>query len=261
MTTAPGPGTAGPADLATAPEGRVAVEASVAASPWAAALLRAAFGLVARRRRGGRAVHAPGAVFEAEAEVPGRDWSAGVDLFDTPGRWPAVVRFSRGIGLPRALPDILGLAVRVESSVGPRDLLVDSVVGEGVWQRRVGRMGHDHLVPAYSSLVTYALGDGGAPVLLLALPSRPPAARPLAAGRGRLADLATAPGLEGVAFDLALAGRGGGTVRLARLRLGRRLPDGSEPRFDPTATGTLRPAGPLGRARVAAYPGAPVARR
>lgn len=243
---------------ATAPDGRVAVDPRVAASPRAAALLRAAFGLVARHRDGGRAVHAPGAVFDAVAEVPARSWATGVDLFDTPGRWPAVARFSRGLGLPRWLPDVLGLAVRVESGVGPRDLLVDSVLGDGPGWRRAGRLGQDHLAHVHSSLVIYELGAGGAPVLLLALPARPAVPRPPAAGRGRLVDLAAVPDLGGFALDLGLSGRGGRPVRLARLHLHRRLPDGTEPRFDPTATGTLRPAGPLGRARVAAYPGAPV---
>jgi hypothetical protein len=254
MTTAPGSA----ARPATASDGRVAVDRRAASSPRAAALLRAAFGLVARRRAGGRAVHAPGAVFDALAEVPSRSWATGVDLFDTPGGWPAVARFSRGLGLHPSLPDVLGLAVRVESAVGPRDLLVDSVLGDGPGWRRAGRLGQDHLAPTYSSLVVYELGAGGAPVLLLALPARPAVPRPPAAGRGRLADLAAVPDLGGFALDLGLAGRGGGPVRLARLHLRRRLPDGTEPRFDPTATGTLLPAGPLGRARAAAYPGAPV---
>ncbi|MDP9407491.1 MAG: phosphodiesterase [Actinomycetota bacterium] len=241
--------------MTTAPSGP---DPRNAAPPGAARLLRAAFGAVARRRPGARAVHNRGALFAGVLEVPERSWESGVDLFDTPGRWPAVVRFSRGFGLPRPLPDVLGLAVRVASPAGLRDVLVDSALGRGPWQRRLGRPGQDHLAATYSSLLSYRIGGGKAPVLLLALPPRPSPPRPAEAGAGRLGDLAVASGLAGACLDLALAARGGGPVTLARLRLGERLPDGTEPRFDPTASGSLRP-GPLGRLRVAAYPGAPVA--
>lgn len=38
---------------------------------------------------------------------------SGIDWLDSPGTDPVVARFSRSLGLPQALPDILGLALRV----------------------------------------------------------------------------------------------------------------------------------------------------
>ena len=243
MTRAPRPG--GPDPAGAAP-----------AAP--AALLRAVFGVIAARRPGGRAVHDPGAVFAAVLDVPEREWQCGVDGFDEPGQWPAMVRFSRGFGLPQPLPDVLGLAVRVESPRGPRDLLVDSVVGVGPLARRLGRPARRPLLSTYSSLLAYRLGPAAAVTLVLVLPvHRNSSVGPVGAAR-RQTRLDGVHDLGGQAFDVAVAGRGGGPVRLARLRLGERLPDGVEPHFDPTSAGVLVPAGPLGRLRVAGYPAVPV---
>lgn len=59
---------------------------------------------------------------------------AGVPWLDEPGRDEVVVRLSRAVGLPTALPDIHGLALRVSLGETPADLLFAST-GWG----RVGR--------------------------------------------------------------------------------------------------------------------------
>ena len=52
--------------------------------------------------------------------------ASGIDWLDSPGTDQVVARFSRSLGLPQALPDILGLALRVspsgDASVGPGSL-------------------------------------------------------------------------------------------------------------------------------------------
>jgi hypothetical protein len=54
--------------------------------------------------RGGKAVHPHGAVYAAELMVPSHHDALGrTELFGTPGRRPALVRFSRSLGLPRPL--------------------------------------------------------------------------------------------------------------------------------------------------------------
>jgi hypothetical protein len=70
--------------------------------------------------RGGKAVHPHGAVYGAQLVVPGDgDSLRHTELFGTPGRRPALVRFSRSLGLPRPLPDLLGMSVRVPDAYGP----------------------------------------------------------------------------------------------------------------------------------------------
>src|SRR3978361_1840226 len=42
--------------------------------------------------------------------------SLDVPLLDEPGSYAGVVRFSRGGGLPEPLPDVLGVAVRIQDA-------------------------------------------------------------------------------------------------------------------------------------------------
>ena len=61
---------------------------------------------------------------------------SGIDWLDSPGTDQVVARFSRSVGLPQALPDILGLALRVspsgdaaaadDAAAGPADVLFAS---------------------------------------------------------------------------------------------------------------------------------------
>ncbi|MDQ0768130.1 hypothetical protein QF031_000879 [Pseudarthrobacter defluvii] len=55
---------------------------------------------------------------------------SGIDWLDSPGQDQVAARFSRSVGLPQALPDILGLALRVSptgsAGAGPADVLFAS---------------------------------------------------------------------------------------------------------------------------------------
>ncbi|MEJ1199681.1 MULTISPECIES: phosphodiesterase [unclassified Streptomyces] len=87
------------------------------------------------------------------------DWSA--PWLDRPGTYRVTVRWSRALGLPRRLPDGLGLAVRVEDTDGlgnALDLLFTS--------SRSGRLGRhlpllrsDALTGPYSTLLSYRVGE------------------------------------------------------------------------------------------------------
>lgn len=113
------------------------------------------------RLRSAPALHPDGLTCRAEVEVVDdgrRPW--GVPWMDEPARYAAKVRFSRAAGLPRRLPDGLGLAVRVEQADGadrPLDLLLTSS-GEGRITRHLPRPRSDALGGPYSSLLPYRIG-------------------------------------------------------------------------------------------------------
>ncbi|WP_432523796.1 hypothetical protein [Kineococcus sp. SYSU DK006] len=87
--------------------------------------------------RSGKALHPRGAVVPATVVRHGLSPRTGVGWVDEPGEDRALVRLSRGAGLPPPLPDVLGLALRVTSPAGePWDLLLAST-GEGVLGRRL----------------------------------------------------------------------------------------------------------------------------
>lgn len=207
--------------------------------------------------RGSRIVHPRGVGYEAtlrvEERVPG---AAGVPLLREPGEHPALVRFSRSIGLPERLPDLLGVSVR----------LVD-VHGEGRHQDFMlitsgAGPGHFLLLPAargffgqpYSSVLLYRVGRTLR--LVGALPaSHVPRSRPGGA-LPALVEAAAHP--EGVSFGMGLAAPGGRWRSFGLLQTGARISDEETEGicFNPWNTGGgIRPAGPLMGLRKAAYEG------
>lgn len=107
----------------------------------------------AARLRGARAFHPVGVAYPAAVEIE-EDLAAPALR---PGTLVAVVRFSRGAGLPRPLPDIHGVGLRVLDAHGPgrhQDVLVTSVVSPGVG-RYVLRPGWTVSGPTYSSIAPY----------------------------------------------------------------------------------------------------------
>ena len=188
--------------------------------------------------RGGRSLHPHGDAYEATVTVSGGDH--GAPLFDVPGEHRAIARLSRGVGLPKPLPDVLGLAVRILDAHGPRrhqDLLVVTSADVPVLHHLflpgpLGPYGQ-----TYSSLLPYRVGDRLR--LIGALPRRPD-------------------------FDLSLAtlsGRWG--TPWGRLRLGERLaPEASFAlRFNVwNCGGGIRPTGPFQGIRDPAYRGSQSAR-
>ena len=194
--------------------------------------------------RGERVVHAKGTTLSGRLTVPGGA-GLGVALLDEPGRYDCLVRFSRSLGLPDRLPDVLGLAVRVLDAHGPdrhQDLLLDSTVPWPVAQRLPLPM-HDLLGPLYTSLTSYELA--GHRHLLGVLPD------PDAPSARRLADLGRA---DGARLRLAVATGRRGWREVAVLELGGAVPEGRAVRFSPDVTGGgIRPAGWLQDLRQDAY--------
>jgi len=226
--------------------GRLAVDAA----GYTVGLALAALAAVRR----GKAVHPHGAVYEAKLVVSGgANALDGTELFATEGRRRALVRFSRSLGLPRPLPDLLGMSVRVPDAYGVgrhQDFLMVSSVDAPVM--------HHLFVPAsdvqqrpYSSSLPYRVGDRK---LLVGAVPRPDSPRPT--GGNELERLAAAAATGALVFDLAVAEMWGRFRPVAELHLGDPLPPEADAlRFNPwNAGGDLQPTGLLNRLRDYAYP-------
>lgn len=225
------------------------VEATAGAA--AAAVMGAASGL--RRKR---IFHPDGAAFEATFQVSGAHHGAA--LLDEAGRHDAVVRLSRGVGLPRSLPDFLGFALRVPDAHGPDDhqdlLLVSAGDRPGLRHALVPvrSFGHDR----FSTLVPYEVG--GRTVVFGARLLDADPSRPL-----RLGDLRSRAAEGGVRFALELAEAKGDWEPIGVVELGRPLPDdeGDALRFDPANTGGgIEPVGVVQTIRRLAYRASQAAR-
>jgi hypothetical protein len=199
------------------------------------------------RARGAKPMHPRGTLFTAVLERTGL--AAGIPWLDATGRDDVLVRISRGAGLPPALPDLLGLAVRVPGE-RPVDLLLSST-GRGRWTRRVPVLRRD-AATTYGSIMGYRSARGT--VLLAA----DPAGGPLPTAGDRLA--AAAPGR--VVTLSASVGRGPwqpfGTVRLGEAS----TPPDRELPFDAVQHPPpgLVADGPMARFRRPAYAAARAAR-
>jgi hypothetical protein len=188
------------------------------------------------RWRGGKPMHPRGIVREAVLERTGSSPSWGVPWLDEPGRHPAVVRLSRGAGLPPPLPDLLGLAVRLPGHDGERVELLFSTTGRGRLSRLVPVL-RRHPATAYCSIMGYRTDAGT--LRLAAVGER------TADGNG-----------DGLVFVLAAA-RGTGPWRpFARLTLGAsQEPSDPDVRFDAVLHPPpgMVPDGPMARLRAPAY--------
>jgi hypothetical protein len=77
--------------------------------------------------RRGKPVHPAGVSLKGTLQrVPAAGEVAGVQWLDEPGEAAVHARLSRGLGLPDILPDIVGLALRVEDGEGSCDVLLAS---------------------------------------------------------------------------------------------------------------------------------------
>jgi hypothetical protein len=201
-------------------------------------------GAVARWRHG-RPMHPRGAVFDAVLERTGCLPPWGVPWLDATAGDGAVVRMSRGAGLPAPLPDLLGLAIRLPGDGAPVDLLL-TTTGRGALTRLVPLPRRDAAAD-YSSIMGYRSdagvvrfaafpGDDG-------VPSEP----------GPLAGVVTR---EGLRFTLAVC-RGLGSRRpFGALTLTAPRDDAdSDVRFDAVLNPPpgLVPDGPIARFRAPAY--------
>jgi hypothetical protein len=215
--------------------------AAIAAVPVAATL-----GAVGALRRA-RAFHPAGVALTGT-------WTAADDLLPPlgPGRpWPVVVRISKGVGLPGAVPDVLGLAVRIVDLHGMaqhQDLLLSSSGASGAG-RHVLRPTSDHGRATYSSLVPYDTPIGSGTIWARAElldGAEPPHTLEAAAERILAGDLTYVVGVAAGGRDHLL-----GELHLHE-RLDARVADAL--RFDPMNAGPdLCPTGPLQELRERAY--------
>jgi hypothetical protein len=186
--------------------------------------------------RGRRIFHPQGAAYAARFTAMAGHGGAAAEIFVDGFAHHALVRLSRGLGVPPPLPDVFGLALRLPDVYGPgghQDFLLASS-GEGVASRRFLRPTFGARTGMYSSLLPYEVGGG----------------RLLVGARraGEAADV----------FDLLVARPRGRWRLAARLTLTGRFDDvmARELRFDPwNSGGGLVPAGVVNRIRGAAYRG------
>jgi len=209
--------------------------------------------------RGNRVFHPRGVCFRAELDVdpPGDGLGADTELLSRRARHPAIARISRGGGLPEPMPDVLGLAFRLEDPYGPgsrqdfllatggrapvaRNLLLPGVQGYGA--------------ATYSSLFPHRLGRELRLIGALPTPGR--------------TDLRTLEALERAApeleFRICAATAAGPWQQFGTLTLGSQLPsrECEELDLDPWNTGGgIRPVGPLMGLRRPAYAGSRAGRR
>jgi hypothetical protein len=214
--------------------------------------LAGTLGVVAAVRRA-KPVHPHGVVYDARLDIPGAgDAPAGARLLSERTSHRALVRFSRSIGLPRPLPDLLGMSIRVLDAYGRgehQDLMLISSIDRPLL--------HHIFVPVrdvwqapFSSSLPYRAGADA--FLIGALP-RLIGPRPDGSDEFARTDAASASGR--LSFDLAVASLEGRFRPVGVLRLGGRLPPALDALgFNPWNTGGgLEPAGWLNATRYAAY--------
>jgi hypothetical protein len=204
--------------------------------------------------RGGKAVHPDGVAYRGRLVVEGAaDAPPASTLLSTPREWPAFVRVSRSLGLPRPLPDLLGISIRIPDAYGRgrhQDFLLVTSVDLPVL--------HHVFVPArdsqqrpYSSSLPYRAGDR---LFIVGAVPHPGSPRPH--GRDEFDRLARAAATRELRFDLAVASINGRFRRVGVLHVDARVsPTLDALRFNPfNCGGGLEPAGVLNRLRDYAYP-------
>jgi hypothetical protein len=215
-------------------------------------LVSAAFARVARWRAA-RAVHPRGALFDARVSLTERESATAAALGGT-GERPALVRLSKGVGTPGALPDLLGIALRTEVDGHVLDVLFTSAGRRGVTRRLLAPSTGWSRRP-YTTLLPYSAA--GSRVVLGLDPEAPEHAAAADPASARAA-VAITP----LAFTLTERESGGHRHAIGRLLLEAVHPD--EPiTFDPAVNihPQLHPAPPLRRLRAWAYAGSRRGRR
>ncbi|WP_205698274.1 hypothetical protein [Conexibacter sp. SYSU D00693] len=220
-------------------------------TPVARAGASALFGALARTF-GTRPLHPAGVAFRARLVVEGRPLP-GTTLFGDPAEHDAVVRFSRGFGLPEPLPEILSLAIKVPDAYGPgehQDLLL-TATGEAPVLRHVFFWGRSHLAKTYSTVTPFRVV--GRTVVF--------GARPLAApdedAAGDLDELRATAARGALALELRVATPRGPWQPIGRLDVGEELHRDEPLAFTNEATGGgIEPVGFVNEVRGGAYAGA-----
>lgn len=177
-------------------------------------------------------LHPKGTLCAGRLRRVGLSVTLGVPWLDLPGDDAVMVRLSRGVGLPLALPDVLGLAVRIPLADGRHGDLLLATTGIGEFSRFLLLPARDPYAATYSTLLPYRSPAG--PVLIAATP---------------------APGSPTAGFALSVAVGGRPWVKFAHLALAHTRPSTDEISFDPM-TNTLpglEPYSWVARLREGAY--------
>lgn len=130
---------AAPAGRQVPGAGAASAEVSADVAPAAAEAAGRAFaGLfrVLKVARPDRPIHPKGLGLTGTLTRTGNPFEpSGIDWLDSPGEDAVEARFSRSVGLPHALPDVLGLALRVTpDGSGPADVLFSSTGWRVPWR-------------------------------------------------------------------------------------------------------------------------------
>ena len=207
--------------------------------------------LAALRR--GKAFHPNGVVYDARVAIPGTSEApAAAALLSRPCEHRAIVRFSRAVGLPRPIPDLLGLSLRIPDAYG-ENLHQDFLLVTSADLPLV----HHIFLPAldvqqrpYTSSLPYRAG--GDLFLVGAVPRRD---SPRPGGGDEFDRLHAAAATGRLVFDIAVARVAGRFRRVGSLYVeGRLRPELDALRFNPwNSGGGMEPAGWLNGARDRAY--------
>ena len=203
--------------------------------------------------RRGKAFHPHGVVYEGRLGISGAPVAPrAAELLSQAGEHRAVVRFSRAVGLPRPVPDLLGLSVRLPNVYGAgrhQDFLLVTSADYPLL--------HHIFLPAvdtqqrpYTSSLPYRAGSD---LFLVGALPQPESPRP--AGRDEFDRLEAAASTGRLSFQFAIASIMGRFQAVGELRVDNRLgPELDALRFNPWNTGGgMEPAGRLNGARDRAY--------
>jgi hypothetical protein len=206
--------------------------------------------------------------YQGWLRVP-NEWppQSGVPLFQAGARHQALLRCSRGAGLPEPLPDALGVAIKLPDAHGPsadQDLLLTSSTDRPLL-RRLLFPARSFVHGAFSTALPYDLGSERVVLLLVPILSSAGRSSGGAGHRpvgGALAEL-RAVAANGLELELRTARSLGRSQPLATVTVGPPLPaDQTEAlRFNPWTTGPGHPpiqlAEPAPRRRLPGKPTRP----
>ncbi|HEX5858876.1 MAG TPA: hypothetical protein VFY91_12285 [Microbacterium sp.] len=135
---------------------------------FAGELLRLLFRAILLLRRP-RPIHSRGRVLRGELTWLEGAVPSGIRWIDEPpdGSVPVVARLSRSVGLPAALPDVIGLALRVDAGGRPADIELAST-GLGIPSRFLLTLHRSPSRARFGTLLPYRSPRGA--VLVCALP-------------------------------------------------------------------------------------------
>jgi hypothetical protein len=201
------------------------------------------------RVRGARSLHPHGFVFEASVEIdrPAPELDD-VPLLGKRGSHPAIARLSRGAGVPLALPDVHGLAIRIVDAHGPsqhQDFLLATSL-----RRYVLAPARGFFSLPYSSILLYRMAGQ------LRVVGARAATTAADDGRDPFDQLLRTAAARDLGFTLALAPPLGRWRPVGTIEIGRRLGEGNAEaiRFNPwNCGGGIVPTGPFMGIRDEAY--------